>query len=195
MKIIASTLIALLVVTPSAPDASHDEPIASMSASPSTAVTGSDGIQDDMVTWALGRYERAGLGLPTLVVEFADGRDACGGNTAVAVHGGTPRIVMCTRGADTPDVVVKRTLLHEIAHIWARESIDTTTRQAFLALRGLASWDDAASWAERGSEQAAEIVTWALMDRELTMLTIPGHDRAQLAEGYELLTGTRVPTR
>lgn len=150
---------------------------------------------DPTVAWALERFERAGLALPDLTVEFSDTRAACGGNTAVAVHGlDIPGIVVCASEEATTSVV-HRTLLHEMAHIWAKANLDASTRESFLVLRGLRSWDDADRWQDRGSEQAAEIITWALMDRELLMATLTDHSAESLASGYEMLTGDPVPPR
>jgi len=189
--------------------------ITMLAITPSTALPGKSGAVDLRVTtpepaavrvvgdptptdltiadWARDRYERADLSLPSVVVEFSADPGACGGNTGIAVHGGdTPRIVMCT--TDAAEVVVKRTLLHELAHVWVDASVDTETRDAFLELRGLDVWAEG-PWVGRGSEHAAEIITWALMDRELTMLTLPDHEPQGLAAGYEVLTGSEVPGR
>ncbi len=144
--------------------------------------------------WARERFVEAGLTLPLFNIEAAGGVDDCGGNTAVAIHGtSTSRIILCTN-SDASDVVLKRTVLHEMAHIWARAHVDGETRDAFIALRGVPSWDDESRWDLRGSEHAAEIITWALMDDELQLLTLADHDPASLTAGYELLTGMRPPT-
>lgn len=166
-------------------------------ATPSVTVVGtSDSFESEALDWAIGRYEAVGIGLPEFIIEFA-GHDDCGGNTAVAIRGRSlPRIVICAKMTAAPEVVLKRTLLHEIAHIWAEDALDEATRVAFLELRGLESWSSIeVSWQDRGSEQAAEIMTWALMDRELLMATLSDHDPDSLAVGFELLTGTIRPPR
>lgn len=147
----------------------------------------------DLAMWARTRYELAGLPLPSVAVEFPAHADTCGGNTGVAVHGGRkPRIVLCTSGV--PETAVKKALLHELAHVWAHASLEPDIRQAFMRQRGLDAWANG-PWVERGSEHAAEIIAWGLMDRELVMLTLPDHDPANLATGYRLLTGYAPPTR
>ena len=101
---------------------------------------------------------------------------------------------MCARLTTSKELVLKRTMLHEIAHIWATDALDQATRASFLTLRGLETWSSRdVPWHARGSEQAAEVITWALMDRELLMVTLADRDPAGLAAGYELLTGTTVP--
>jgi len=146
-----------------------------------------------VASWARGRFADAGLDLPTIDVEVGEDRDDCGGNTAIAVHTtSTPRIVLCM-SSTASNVVEKRTVLHEMAHIWARAHVDSATRDAFIAMRGVPSWDDEPRWDLRGSEHAAEIITWALMDGEIQLLTLAEHDPTSLAAGYELLTGSLPP--
>jgi hypothetical protein len=163
---------------------------------PAHTITGDPDAGDlHVVEWAFETFEAAGLQLPSMVVEFAADRTSCGGNTAVAIHGGSePTIIVCADPA-SPDVVIRRTLLHEMAHIWANAALDDTTRRAFLDLRGLESWAEVPAWHERGSEHAAEIMTWALMDEELLMATIPDNSPIELGAGYMLLTGMSVPER
>jgi hypothetical protein len=163
---------------------------------PAHTIAGDPDARDlHVVEWALDRFEAAGLELPTMVVEFAADRTSCGGNTAVAIHGGwEPTIIVCA-DPGSPDVVIQRTLLHEMAHIWANAALDENAQRAFLDLRGLESWAEDLAWDERGSEHAAEIMTWALMDEELLMATIPDNDPSDLGAGYALLTGMPVPER
>jgi hypothetical protein len=97
---------------------------------------------------------------------------------------------VCPKLTAAPEIVLKRTLLHEIGHIWAAAALDEATKDSFLELRGLESWADKETpWQDRGSEQAAEIMAWALMDSELLLATLSDHDPASLAAGFELLTG------
>ena len=187
MRIILTALITTLLLGSAVPAGSSSDAIVVTGRATATEIT--------LAEWGVDRFARAGLDLPATVVEFAEDPTACSGNTAVAVHGAdTPRIIVCTDD-DASGVVVRRTLLHELAHIWAQEALDATTTSAFLSLRGLDSWSDAETWSERGSEHAAEIITWALMDTELSMWTLADHDPAGMAAAYELLTGSVVPGR
>lgn len=166
-------------------------------ATPAAAVSAPEQSASDpiesLVAWADGRFAGAGLALPTVDVQVGADRSACGGNTAIAVHGlAAPTIVLCT-DPTAGETVLKRTLLHELAHVWAEATLDEGTRAAFLAIRGLDSWADADQWSDRGSEQAAEVITWALMDTELSMLTLEDHDPTSLASAYRVLTGPCRP--
>lgn len=147
--------------------------------------------------WAVDRFAAAGLELPPVAFEFHRGdRTPCAGNTAVAAHGGAVDTVIVCADAGAADVVVRRALLHELAHVWAHRALTEETRAAFVSARGTSSWSEAETpWSERGSEQAAEIITWALMDRELSMVTLADHDPEGLAAGYRLLTGRVPPPR
>lgn len=197
------TLIAILLLSVAVITAT---PVGPSMASVQSAATKASGTVDEvkkpidrdllgLITWATGRFANAGLELPPFRVEQSAIRESCGGNMAIAIHGGAvPTVRLCT-DADSSDVAVKRTLLHEIAHVWANDALDTATRAAFLELRGLDAWTDADRWEERGSEHAAEVMTWALMDVELTMLTLPDHDPVSLTVAWETLTGRALPVR
>ena len=72
----------------------------------------------------------------------------------------------------------------------ARHTLTDQTRQTFCRLRGLTAWnDDDTRWEEQGSEQAAEIIAWALFDQELALGKIRDAHR-WLAQAYLQLTGT-----
>jgi hypothetical protein len=70
--------------------------------------------------------------------------------------------------------------------------VSADLKDRFLRLRQLESWNDhGGDWEARGTEQAAEILSWALDDQGTgtRLPSIPMNDPRQLAEGYELLTG------
>ena len=186
--------VAFSLTSAAVPTAEPMAPVADQETEPLTLVSWATSDQMTMIDWALERYAAAGLELPPLEVLFHDDSEPCGGNMAIAVTGAVTRIKVCT-DPDAPDIVIERTLLHELAHIWAASALDDATRQAFLALRGLDSWSNADQWSERGTEQAAEIVMWALMDREIMMLTLEHHEPQDLAAGYRVLTGQEPPNR
>jgi hypothetical protein len=78
-----------------------------------------------------------------------------------------------------------------MGHVWAHENLDQKARQDFLEMRGLEVWNEpGAAWAEQGQEHAAEIIAWALMDEEISMMSIGSPDPALLVEAYELLTSS-----
>jgi hypothetical protein len=52
-----------------------------------------------------------------------------------------------------------------------------------------------APWELRGSEHAAETISWALFDRELDLVTIPNAGPAAIEASYRILTGRSLPDR
>lgn len=148
-----------------------------------------------LVEWAVGRFDRAGLEVPPVTLAFAGSDGPCDGHPALFRGGPEPRIDLCRIGP--PDgVVARKTVLHELAHAWAAANLDDGGRAAFLAFRRLEVWSGPeAPWELRGGEHAAEVLAWALMDRELAMATIPDSDPETLARGYLLLTGALPPAR
>jgi hypothetical protein len=143
--------------------------------------------QVHMVRWAVGRFEAAGLDAPTVEIHFHGDLSACRRNLGYALDG---RVDLCTVGVD---VISRRVLLHEMGHIWLDENLATSVREEFIESRDLTSWNGSSvRWSERGYEQGAEIVAWALGER-ISPLKIPDKDPEQIANAYELLTGTEFP--
>jgi hypothetical protein len=123
------------------------------------------------------------------VVEIAFHADpsGCGGHLGFAAHG---MVDVCTALAN---VMTRRTLLHELAHIWLDQNVTTSVRDRFLDLRGLRSWNASSDgWSLRGYEQGAEIIAWALGERILTA-QVPSNGPAELELAFELLTGVALP--
>ena len=109
--------------------------------------------------------------------------------------GDIPRVDICGFNWDRFLITPKKTLLHELGHAWAGLTLTGDMREAFVQFRGLNTWgDDRFPWAEQGSEQAAEIIAWALLDEELVMAHIHNTDPQRLAQAYELLTATQLPS-
>ena len=150
----------------------------------------------ELAEWAVSRFQRAGLILPDLSLAFHDELDQCHGlygwfRVATPVH-----IDICGFNADRLLPAPKRLILHELAHAWAHENVDEESKRLFLRDRGLTSWhDESTPWEERGFEQAAEIIAWALMDEERTIRTLPELDPRTITQAYQLLTSTPLPPR
>jgi hypothetical protein len=147
-----------------------------------------DATQDqiDLVRWAVGRYERAGLRLPAMDVYFHADRRRCAGNTGLY---GAGRVEMCI--GPGWNAIPRMTILHELGHAWSERAVTGSLRDRFLRLRGLQSWDSQTRpWSERGWEQVAEIMAWGLGDRLVTP-RIADHDPADLEAAFELVTGSR----
>jgi hypothetical protein len=144
--------------------------------------------QEQIVRWAIGRFQSAGLTLPAVEVYFHDDPVRCRGNSGYYVWG---RLDLCLGEKDTP--YVRATIVHELAHAWLDLNVSDETRSKFQRVRGLTTWnDDRQPWGLRGCEQAAEVIAWFL-GPGLTPL-IPGHpDEADLDAGYRVLTGRLPP--
>lgn len=145
--------------------------------------------QRNVLGWALRLFDEADLVLPPLDVVAHSGTKPCEGrHGSASYHPNHVVIDLCGTLTGAP---LEFLLLHELAHAWAEYAIDEATRRDFLADRGLESWRDRdVAWHERGTEHAAEIVVWALMDRPVRIVRIPDAGCDALGRGYRLLTGS-----
>ena len=142
--------------------------------------------QQEMAEWALGRYEAAGLELPSLIIDFA-GRDTseCRG-AAGSVY------------LDRAPIVVKLcwddrfVLLHELAHVWAADNIPAAKHEPFMAMRTDAvSWGGAeVVWEQRGKEHAANVIAWGVLEDPFPISRTYPNDPDSLRSAFEFLTGT-----
>jgi hypothetical protein len=154
---------------------------------PGVVVFAQDPAQRRLAEWAVARFERAGLDPPTVEIAFHADASGCGGHLGYAKDG---HVDVCSVLVNE---MARRNLLHEMGHIWIDQNVSRTVRERFLELRRLSTWNAAtADWDERGYEQGAEIMAWALGDGILTA-QIPENDPAQLGVAFEILTGVVVP--
>jgi hypothetical protein len=146
--------------------------------------------------WALDRFDGAGLVLPALEVEFHDHLAPCHGYYGSFTNSDPYHIDICGFNNDRFLPAPKKMILHELAHAWLDGNADDDTRATFLELRRVETWNNPeADWSERGFEQAAEVIAWALLDEERRILTIRDTHPETLTEAYLLLTGRRPPNR
>jgi len=137
--------------------------------------------------WAAGRFEAAGLAAPGVEIRFHADRAGCGGHLGYARAG---TVDVCTTTVNT---MTRRTLLHEMSHIWLDEHTDPDTRERFLEFRRLREWNASTDpWQLRGYEQSAETIAWAIGERILSA-QIPDNDPPTLETGFEILTGIAAP--
>ncbi|MEM9608488.1 MAG: hypothetical protein AAGA99_13780 [Actinomycetota bacterium] len=144
------------------------------------------------VGWALGLFDEAGLELPPLVIAQHRGTEACSGHPAVhRFDGRVSSIHLCD---PEPGGYIEYLLLHEVAHAWAARSLTPEAESAFQALRGYPVWRDHTNfaWHQNGTEQAAEIMVWGLIDRPFVPARIDDNGCTALVDGYRTLTG-RTP--
>ena len=152
-----------------------------------------------LMDYGKAQFTAAGLEYPEdVVATFHDDGEACGGQDGRFRHiDGVDRIWICKthENPEIREVWRKRTLIHELAHVWESRTLDDSERAAFLELRGLDTWNDSShGWSQRGAEHAAEILTWGLLDESFQYVLIPDHGCDAFAEGYELLTGLQPLT-
>ncbi|MCI0634611.1 MAG: hypothetical protein L0206_11950 [Actinobacteria bacterium] len=153
---------------------------------PDVGVMGATPEQLAMARWAMGRFDIAGLEPPAVDIAFHGDRAGCGSHLGMARAG---RVDVCTVLANE---MARRTLLHEMGHIWIDQNVSQPVRERFLALRGLRTWNASTDpWEERGYEQGAEIMAWALGNRILSA-QIPYSEFEDLDVAFQLLTGVEV---
>lgn len=165
---------------------------------PDLKVRATHPLQSVNVSWAMGRFDAAGLDLPPLEISFARGPDVCDGHRGTAATDRLPvKLEVCVDSYD--EVQQREVLLHELAHAWDLGGLATSpeSRDNFLWARGLANWhDQSEEWAHRGAEQAAEILMWGLRDSQTPIATSAGsvgpQDTASLTQAFRMLTG-RLP--
>jgi len=156
-----------------------------------TTITGGEPGARAAVTWALERYEGAGLRhLPAVEIHLHASDAGCRGELGYYRAG---RIDLCTAASSEP--YQRKFALHELAHAWTAAHLDSGTGARFLELRGLGGWNASGDpWKERGIEQAAEIVAWGLGEGEIVPLLPEPATVAELTAAFELLTGERPIT-
>lgn len=144
----------------------------------------------ELANWATGLFEAAELDLPPMrFVYHGVDEQECGGYPGHHVVEGAVSVIELCR--DEINLPVKVLVVHEIAHAWARHSLTDERRAAFQAVRGWEHWHDyeAAEWYENGTEQAAEIMVWGLLDQPIKIMRINDASCDQLDAGYRALTG------
>lgn len=138
----------------------------------------------ELAEWALERYETAGLELPALDIFFHPDREPCKENRGI-FNGDLMRVDVCV---DEPLVI-----LHELAHAWTHVHIEPVEEAAFVTAGGFESWNDPeTAWSDRGMEDAAETIAWALLEHPIQMPT-SGGPIAERNAAYRLLTGSDAP--
>ena len=149
-------------------------------------IHGADAVQERAIDWSIRRYREAGLdGMPDLEVYVHRSHEECNGGLGL-YHAG--RIDLCTATSSEP--YQRKFALHEMAHGWIETNVDGAVLDRFMDIRGIAAWNDRSyDWKQRGTEQAAEIVTWGLGEGEISPLLPEAVRAPNLARLYELLTG------
>ncbi|MBT8240651.1 MAG: hypothetical protein KJN63_05435 [Acidimicrobiia bacterium] len=155
---------------------------------------------EDVVRWALERYELAGLPVPEPnSITFTEYSDRCNeepGRARRDKDGWHLYLCFCEEDFcptdDQPTVAAfpQRVLLHELAHVWLYANATDQTRTEFMEAVGLAVWvDSSVKWREQACEYAAETLTWGLFDRPVALYKFGSPTDAELQDHFNLLTG------
>jgi hypothetical protein len=168
--------------------------LAVLGAGPSGArvtVTATTPASERLATWAVTRYASAGLDLPSLEIRFHDDPSDCHGRLGYYEDG---VVDVCHEHLDG---LAARTIVHEMAHGWLEANLTAADRERFLNLRGLSNWNDrSADWDQRGYEQAAETMAWAIGDQAdgIFAPSFANNSPLELAAAYRTLTGRPLPS-
>jgi hypothetical protein len=148
-------------------------------------ISGASAAQEQAVDWAFHRYGEAGLeNMPPLDIHMYRDHGPCNGGLGLANQG---RIALCTKSSSEP--FQRRFALHEMAHAWIATNVPGDVLRAFMQRQRVAGWNDRSyPWKERGTEQAAEVITWGLGEGEIAPLLPTVLDAETLASLYEMLT-------
>jgi hypothetical protein len=155
-----------------------------------------DPADEALVDWAIDRYREAGLLLPTIHLSFHTDSSPCeGARGGHRIEDEVSRVYVCvTELGATRELKVKRTLLHEFAHAWDHHNLTDDVRAAFMELHSLDGWTFDVPYEERGSEHAAETITWGLLDRPMLFGEFGDSTPWEIQHrGYLTLTGAEPP--
>ena len=159
-------------------------PTAAVDPDNGATVIGGTRSQREAADWAIGRFEYAGLTVPSIEIHLHPSDEPCGGHRGI-FSSGSHRVDVCV---EEPAVI-----LHEIAHAWNHLNLSEPQRSEYVSVGGFGSWDDPETpWSDRGSEDAADRIAWALLDDPIAGFTADG-PIARANAAYRLLTGQDAP--
>ena len=148
-----------------------------------------------LIDWAVDLFDQAGLDLGGVRIGIYDDPSACNGYRGFHVLG---EVTVCApnQNPSVQEAWRRHTLLHELAHAWADVNVSEQDRDAFVAERSAATWQNGdAAWEERGAEHAAEIIAWAVADYPVTPhISLADRTCESFTKGYVMLTGTQPPS-
>ncbi len=167
-------------------------------------------IHEEFTRWLFDRYIEAGIGLPEIAAVWYPPAPECDELGGLAIESderyeGRHTVVICftddrleyTDSASGWFPIAAAYGLHELAHIWMVDHLSDDIRSAFNDMAGLTVWRGAeAEWADRGVEQAAFAIPWAITGTEDALWPIFFEEATceELVERYRLLTSHQPTT-
>jgi hypothetical protein len=154
-----------------------------------------------LARWGLDRFEAAGLPEPRIATVTFEPSRSCGDLSGrVVQENGSRHLFLCLHDHElcpvdeacaVPGLNSRLGALHELGHAWLLDQADQATRSSLLEASGLTTWSNlSVPWQERGSEYAAEVLAWGLLDERIPMVRIGNPECSELTEAFEILTGT-----
>jgi hypothetical protein len=163
-------------------------------------------IHEEFTSWLFDRFLESGIGVPEVAAVWYPPAPECDELGGLAIesderYAGRHTVVICWSAdrleyedsASGWNQGAAALGLHEIAHIWMVDHLTDDVRDAFNELVGLSTWRAAdTKWAERGVEQAAFTIPWAITGAEDAVWPVYfGREKPtceELTERYRLLT-------
>lgn len=136
--------------------------------------------QQTLIDFAVDRFTTQGLEPPNVEIVFHDSLIPCQGHKGLYwLESHT--LEMCS--------LDNATMLHELAHAWANDTLSVEEMEIFVAWRGLDSWNNHDSvWEQRGTEHVAETIAWALLDDPSHVKWVETHANGSETISYLILT-------
>lgn len=177
-----------------------DEPVLSGTVEGIDVYNAND-VQISLVAWARDRFVASGLDVPPATHVTFPPTSACeSGFSGMSFHTDlVGHIEVCTTAetfatsAAAAPLTARRTILHELGHLWIAAYTDEATRRKLTDHLGLTDWTGV-EWSMNGSEMAAEILMWGLIDEELAV-RVPGASCEERVTAFALLVGSAPPMR
>ncbi len=147
---------------------------------------------------ALERFTEAGLDEPQFdSLTFEPSRRCEDRSGRLLQQQGTRDILLCffesevcpqDTCSDLP-LNTRANVLHELAHAWILDNVDSARQEDLLEVAGKETWDDDTyPWPDRGVEYAAEVMAWGLLSESAPMVRIGRPGCTDLLAAFQVLT-------
>lgn len=162
------------------------------------------------IEWLIQKFDDAGLEEPDVAAVWFPPSNDCVSRSGLALESdaryeGQHTVLICfdsdgLRAGESAEQdrqwseAAANWSLHEFAHIWMLDHLDSQRQEAFMDRVAAPSWRSVKTpWAERGVELAATTISWGTAGDELARYMIdPSPSCVELRSRYQLLTG-RLP--